>query len=70
MSFKDPKDCAFLNALAIPPLTQIQLREFFRFEVTIHTLTHLKCIRLVSVCSGLPCFNIGVQIELIFSFPF
>jgi len=33
-------------------------------EVTIHTLPHLKCIRLASVRSSLPCINIGVRIEL------
>ena len=27
-------------------------------EVTIHTLLHLKCIRLVSVRSSLPCINV------------
>ena len=34
------------------------------YEVTVHTLSHLKCLRLVSVCSSLPCINIGVRIEL------
>jgi len=38
------------------------------FEVTIHTLPHLKCIRLVSVRSTLPCINTGVRIELTFNF--
>jgi len=33
-------------------------------EVTSVTLPHLKCIRLVSVCSSLPCIYIGVRIEL------
>jgi len=33
-------------------------------EVTIHTLPTLKCTRLISVPSSLPCTNIGVRIEL------
>jgi len=33
-------------------------------EVTIHTLPHLKLIRLVPVRSSLPCINMGVRIEL------
>jgi len=33
-------------------------------EVTIRTLPHVKCIKLVSVRSILPCINIGVRIEL------
>jgi len=33
--------------------------------MTMHTLLHLKCIRLVSVFSIiLPCINMGVRIEL------
>jgi len=36
------------------------------YQVTFHTLLHLKCIRLVSVRSSLSCINIGVQIELIY----
>ena len=36
----------------------------FFFEVTIHTLPHLKCIRSISVRSNLPCINIGVRIEM------
>ena len=36
------------------------LKYFFK-EVTIFTLPHLKCIRLVSVH---PCINKGMQIEL------
>ena len=38
----------------------------FPFEVSIYTLPHLECIRLVSVRSSLPCINIGVRIELTF----
>jgi len=53
-----------------------------RYEVTIHTLPHLECIRLVSfrwshlrlkcIClfsvrSSLPCINAGVRIKLVFS---
>ena len=34
------------------------------YEVTIHTLPHLKCIRLVSVRSSLHSTHIGVRIEL------
>jgi len=34
-------------------------------EVTIHTLPHLKCIRLVFVRLSLPSINIGVRIELV-----
>jgi len=33
-------------------------------EVTLHTLPHLKCIRLVSARSVLGCINTGVRIEL------
>ena len=35
------------------------------FQLTLHTLPHLKCIGLVSVRSCLRCINIGVRIELI-----
>jgi len=33
-----------------------------KYEVSIHTQPHLKCIRLVSVRSSLPCINVGVRI--------
>ena len=39
------------------------LTQYF-YKVTIHTLPHLKCIRLLSVRSSRPCINIGVRIEL------
>jgi len=32
----------------------------------VQVISHLKRIRLVSVRSSLPCFKIGVRIELIF----
>jgi len=35
-----------------------------KIGVSIYTLPHSKCIRLVSVRSILTCFNIGVRIEL------
>jgi len=34
------------------------------YKGTIHTLLHLKCIRLVFVSSSFPCINAGVRIEL------
>jgi len=33
--------------------------------ISIKVTSHLKCIRLVSVRSSLPCNNTGVQLELI-----
>ena len=45
----------FLSLLAL---------SYFLNEETIYTLRHLKCIKLVSVRSSLPCFTIGVRIEL------
>jgi len=36
---------------------------FCFFEVTIHSLPHLKFIRLVSVRLSLPYVNIGVRID-------
>jgi len=34
------------------------------YEVTIHTLRHLKCIKMVSKRLSLPSINAGVRIEL------
>ena len=48
------------NLFLIPP----QKKTYTKNEVTIHPLPHLKCIRLVSVRSSLPCINAGVRIEV------
>jgi len=50
--------------LCLPKKTKKNKKQ--KNEVTIHTLPHLKCIRLVSVRSSLPCIHIGVRIDLIF----
>jgi len=39
---------------------------YFKKTKTIHTRSHLKCIRLVSVRSSLPFIHIGVRIKLTF----
>jgi len=51
------------NNTYINPLSPIVINEKSN-EVTIHTLPHLKCIRLVSVRSSLPCINIDDRLEL------
>ena len=52
--------CLNLNACRVNSNTPPQKKESV---VTIYTLPHLKCIRLVSVFSSLPCIFIGVQIK-------
>jgi len=36
----------------------------FKAAFRVFVTSHLKCIRLVSVRSSLPCINTGVRIEL------